>query len=113
MAEMKTLVRATEDAPKVIGTAGSGTGNDVTVTTRPWYQLVGIRVMRVYLQSLLGFLLATGSGLAEAAGIPLNQFGNAFVVAATLAVAPTVVSLLQNTLEFLTKLDMTNPGLRA
>lgn len=111
--EMKTLVRATEDAPHTIGTAGAGTESAVTVQTMPWYKMIAIRASRVYLQSLVGFLLAGSTGLAEAAGVPLGQFGNLLGTAATMAVAPAVLSLLMNAIEFLTKLDMTNPGLRA
>lgn len=114
MAEaMKTLVRETEDAPKTIGTAGAGTDNAVTVQTMPWYQMIAIRATRVYLQSLIGFLTAGGTGIAEAVGVPLDQFGGLLGTAATLAIAPAIMSVLTNALEFLTKLDVTNPGLRA
>lgn len=113
MQELKTLVRATEDTPKVVGTAGMGSDTEVTVTTMPWYKMAAIRAARVYLQALVGFLVVGGTGIGEAAGIPIYQFGGNLATAATLAVAPSVVSLLQNILEFLTKLDVTNPALRA
>jgi hypothetical protein len=113
MDQLKTVVRKTEDAPPVVGTAGVGSDTEVTVTTMPWWQMVAVRAARVYLQALVGFLVVGGTGLGEAAGIPLEQFGGNLKVAATLAVAPSVVSLLQNLLEFLTKLDITNPGIRA
>jgi hypothetical protein len=51
--------------------------------------------------------------LAAAVGLPLNQFGGALWVAATLAVAPAVISLVQNIIELLANLDVTNPRLRA
>lgn len=110
--EMKTLVRATEDSPKTVGTAGKGE-SAVTVQTMPWYQMIAIRATRVYLQSLIGFLTAGGTGIAEMAGVPLDQFGGLLGTAATLAIAPSIMSVLTNALEFLTKLDVTNPGLRA
>jgi len=100
----KTLVReGSGDTPTTI----------TTVVTMPGWQMVLVRAARTYVQCLLGFLTASSTGLAGAAGIPIAQFGNQFAVAATLAVAPTVVSLLMNVGEILTDLDVNRPGLRA
>lgn len=86
---------------------------NIDVITLPWWQMIVIRASRVYLQSMLGFLTASATGIADAIGVPLGQFGNIFVTSASLAVAPAAISLIQNTVEILTKLDITNPQLRA
>ena len=87
---------------------------DLQAVTRTWYAQVGVRVLRTYLQSLVGSLLAVGSGAAEAVGIhiPIKDFGDLLMTSAGLAVAPAVMSLLQNAIEILTKLDQTNPQAR-
>jgi hypothetical protein len=87
---------------------------DVIVVAMPAWQIVGVRTLRVYLQSFVGFLTAMGTGFAEAVmGVQLGPFAQQFVIAASMAVAPATISLLQNTIELLTKLDATNPTLRA
>jgi hypothetical protein len=84
---------------------------DVTVVTMPPWQMVGVRALRVYLQSVLGFITAGGVGLD--AGVLPNEFGALFFTAVQLALAPAVFSALTNTTELLTKLDISNPELRA
>ena len=86
---------------------------NVTVVTMPWWKQALVRAGRVYVQGVLAFVTAGGSGLDEAVGIPLDQFGGAFSVAIRLSIGPAVVSLLQNTVEILSKLDITNPSVRA
>jgi hypothetical protein len=88
---------------------------DVQVITMTWYSQVGIRFLRTYLQSLLGFILAVGSGAAGGVGIhiPVGDFGDLLLKSAGLAVAPAVVSLLQNSIEILSRLDVTKPEVRA
>ena len=86
----------------------------VTVVAMPWWQIVGVRGLRVYLQGLVGFLTANTTGATEAlTGIPVGDFGNQVVIAASLAVAPSVLSLLTNIIELLAKLDQSHPTLRA
>lgn len=99
-----TLVRKhSDETPSVIGIAGTGTGNAVTVKSMPAWQMIAIRVARMYLQTVVGFLGAEG------VGVDLGGLAGVFL----LALAPTIVSLLHNTLEILTKLDVTHPQLRA
>jgi len=88
---------------------------DVHIVTMTWYGQVGIRVLRTYLQSLVGFILAVGSGAAGGVGITIQvgDFGDLLLKSAGLAVAPAVMSLLQNSIEILSKLDQTNPQVRA
>ena len=88
---------------------------DLQAVTRSWYAQVGVRVLRTYLQSLVCFVLAVGSGAAAGAGIhvAVGDFGDLMLKSAGLAVAPAVMSLLQNSIEILSKLDQTNPQARA
>ena len=83
------------------------------VALRPW-QIVLIRASRVYLQSFVGFMLATQSGAGLQLGMPLPAAGfwREVMACAGLALAPAVMSLLQNTIELLTRVDETLPQLR-
>jgi len=91
----------------------------VVVVPMPAWKIALVRCVRVYIQSLLGFLTATGTGLTAAVGaalgtpIPAMDFFHMLVFCASLAIAPATVSLLQNILELLAKIDATNPTLRA
>jgi hypothetical protein len=89
--------------------------NSVTVVSMPPWKIALVRCCRVYLQSLVGFLLATGTGATAAAGLtmPVTDFYHILVVSASMAVAPATISLIQNIIELLAKLDATNPTLRA
>lgn len=68
-----------------------------------------VRSVRVYLQGLLGFLIAGQSG---AAVLEYGDFLHRLGFAASLAVAPAVVSFVQNLVELFTKLDEKQPQLR-
>lgn len=74
-----------------------------------------IRVSRVYFQSLLGFLPITmGAGQAIADQIAPGklvlptQFWEQLLMAAALAIAPSVTALLTNLVEWLVKQDSAN-----
>lgn len=87
--------------------------NAVEIVQMSWWQIVGVRALRVYLQGLVGFLTANTTGATEAVtGIPVGDFGNQIIIAASLAVAPAVLSLLMNITELLARLDQTAPKLR-
>jgi hypothetical protein len=45
--------------------------------------------------------------------MPVQDFGQLLLTCASLAVAPAAISLIQNLIELLAKLDATNPELRA
>lgn len=108
----RTVVRATPESPhKFVGVAGMDTAQPVIVTTMPIWKMVGVRVLRVYLQSFLGLLLADGTGMVELA--PAGEAWQHMQAIALLATAPSFVSLCQNALEFLTNLDVNRPSLRA
>lgn len=109
MAETRVLVSSERTADRL----NDATPNVQTVTfsyIAP-IKLVLVRVVRTYLQSLLGLLTAGMAGGA-AGMIPFTDFQDLLVKSASLAIAPAVVSAIQNILEILTKLDETKPELR-
>ena len=83
------------------------------VETMPAWKIILVRASRVYFQSLLGFLVTFGIGLESTVGVEIDVFSSKLITAASLAVAPTVVSLIMNLVEILTNLDITHPGMRA
>jgi hypothetical protein len=113
MDEVKTVV--TERAGVRAEAVRASEVGEVTVIPMPPWQIAGVRTLRVYLQSFLGFLTAGATGYAAAIGVsmPVGDFSNLIVTSASLAVAPATFTLLQNIIELLTKLDATNPTLRA
>jgi hypothetical protein len=84
--------------------------SNVEVVTMSWWQQVAIRGARTYIQSLVGFILAGQTG---ALNLPAKDFASLLWTAAGLALAPTVVSLLQNATEILARLDVNKPQVRA
>lgn len=111
----KVLVTERPGAPRDNAILGSPLGRDVKVVAMPWWKQTAIRTLRTYLQSLVGFLLAGGTGLAGAVGVPMPayDFWALLQSSAGLALAPAVISLLQNGIEILAKLDSNNPEIRA
>jgi len=95
--------------------AGEAPPTSAVVITLKWWQQALIRCCRVYLQSLVGFILAAGTGAAAAVGVdlPVGDFGKLLLSAGSMAVAPAVISLIQNSIEILSKLDSTSPQVRA
>lgn len=91
---------------------------DIEVKAINPVMMVLIRGARTYLQALIGFAavgVAVGGlpGYSPADAIPLATLGQKLWISAQLAVAPAVVSLLQNGLELIAKLDQSAPTLRA
>lgn len=110
---MKTVVRETTDnkGPEPVGVAGVDTDASVTVFAMPIWKMIGVRVVRIYLQAVLGLLTADGVG-----AIDLAHQGDAWAhirEAMFVSLAVAFMGLLQNSLEFLTKIDVNKPGLRA
>lgn len=103
-----------ETSGKLLLRTPSGEAN-VEVVALQWWKQALIRGSRVYLQSLVGFLVAAGTGAASAVGVnlPVGDFGQLLLSSASLAIAPAVISLLQNSVEILTRLDTTTPEMRA
>jgi hypothetical protein len=116
---IRTIVTAREDTTLPSGTTVTSGVPGQTVILQmmaPWAQVL-VRFVRSYLQGLVGFLLLALAAKPTLAGlgvvIPPGDFLSALEVAAGLALAPSVVSLLQNTIELLGKLDEKFPKLRA
>lgn len=85
---------------------------NVIVTTLTPIWIVFVRTTRVYLQTLLGLLLAGGLGTATNT-LPVGDFWHLLRVSAGLSVASAVVCALQNALELLSRIDQSHPELRA
>jgi hypothetical protein len=114
--DIKVIVTATDaiSTSKTIETPGATTPN-VEVLPMRWWVQVGVRVTRTYLQSLLGFLAAGGIGISTETvkALGVTDFSSLFLASASLAIAPAVVSLLQNAIEILSQLDAAYPKARA
>lgn len=111
-----------DETPKTIVTARAETVEEKTHTDAgvqlvpmPAWQIALVRTLRVYLQSLAGFLTAGATGFAGAVGVPLavGDFSTLLVQSASLAVAPAAMTLIQNAIELLSNLDTRKPTLRA
>lgn len=107
----KTIVRQTNGITGVLGTAGVGSSQATTVITMPAWQMVAVRVARMYVQTVLGVLTADGIGMIHLAG-PGDLWGH-LSNALFIGLAPSTIALLQNVLEFLTKVDVKYPQFRA
>lgn len=111
---IRTVITRREDGidreKAVARTAAAGEPDVTVIAMAPW-RMVGIRALRVYLQTVIGLLTAGGVGLDQ--GILPNEFSDLILTAVKLALAPAVMSALTNTAELLTKLDVTHPQLRA
>lgn len=83
---------------------------DVKVITLPAWRMVAIRVARVYLQSLLGFLTTAAVGVDR---LQADDLLATIWLNAGFAIAPAFMSLLMNAIEILNKWDITNPEMRA
>lgn len=103
MAKLKVLA-VSRDTPH--GTA------DVRVVVLSAARIVTIRVVRTYLQSLLGFLGATAIGAIPTNPLAPQDAWQRIALAAGLALFPAFVAAIQNVLELLGQLDARNPELR-
>lgn len=80
----------------------------------PIWQQILVRVLRTYIQTFLGFvaLLNIGNVVPGGAIPTTTDASQSLVLALWAALFPTIVALLQNSLEFLVKLDKNAPQLR-
>lgn len=70
--------------------------------------IIGVRALRVFLQSLIGLVTA---GLAAPTALPTSDFLHLLTLCASLSVAPTVISIVQNVIELLAAFDQSHPQL--
>lgn len=119
--EIKTV---TIDTPpvtvKVIGGTGEGRliqdtlaqtpgtqANLIIKVVTPFAQIL-VRASRVFLQSVLG-LLAAGTAVSKL--LPAADFLHLLLLSASLSISITVICVIQNVIELLTKFDQSNPTL--
>lgn len=110
--EIKATVLTTHGIPDgTVLQTPVGVPNIVVKAVSPLRRVV-IRVARVYLQSLVGFLpitLGGGQAIADAVApgqlVLPQEFGAQLLLAASFALAPSVTALLSNLLEWLIKQD--------
>ena len=119
---LKVIATERADGPVSGTTVVTPAGQpNVTVITMGIWRQVGVRGLRSFLQNFVGYLLGAGIGVgaahaAESAGIIPPQAMTMFTLltaAFFASIMPTIVSMLQNALEILTKMDASNPELRA
>jgi hypothetical protein len=104
----KVLVPSERTAERLNAAAGV---RSVTFEFIAPFKLVLVRVVRTYLQTLLGLLTAGMAGGATGL-LPFVDFQDLLVKSASLAIAPAVVSAIQNVLEVMAKWDESKPELR-
>lgn len=111
MADPKVLAVArgtlTEDV-----TVRQRAGDDLHVVVVPAVRVVLVRVVRTYLQTLIGLLTALGLGVLPVGPVDQLAVWQQVLVTAGLALFPAFMSLLQNVWELLGKWDVTKPELR-
>lgn len=112
---VETVVTSRADgfAKNVLATTVASTTPNVLVKALSPLRIVATRVARVYLQSLVGMLAVVMTGIASDSLVTPNDFGGKLWMAAGFALAPSTITLLQNALELLTRLDESRPELRA
>lgn len=106
----QTVTRKTNGVTE-IGIAGINSDAPVKVRGMPVWQLILVRITRMYLQTFLGLISLKGLGVIEMSGV--IEDWTLISAALVAALAPTFIAFAQNALEFLTKIDVTNPALRA
>jgi len=87
----------------------AGQPNIVLKVLEP-FTIIVVRVMRVYLQTLLGLVTA---GLAAPKAIPVADFAHLVILSASLSVAPAAICAIQNGIELLAQFDQKHPTLTA
>jgi hypothetical protein len=108
--------RDTSPPDKTVVVTPPSMPNVLIRTMTPIAQVL-VRALRTFLQSLVGFLIVVMAGrtIIDNIGvmIPATDFLDALKIAASLAVAPTVVSFIQNLIELLARVDESFPKARA
>lgn len=95
-----------------------GVETPVDVKPVPWYEIVGVRTIRSYAQTLLGLsaifmIIPTELPAPIQPSFVLGPIVARLIVALQWALVPAFIALLQNIVELLTKLDESFPRLRA
>jgi hypothetical protein len=108
--------RDTSPPDKTVVVTPPALPNVLIRTMTPIAQVL-VRALRTFLQSLVGFLIVVMAGrtIIDNVGvmIPATDFLAALKIAASLALAPTVISFIQNLVELLARVDESFPKARA
>lgn len=97
--------RSSDGIPRTVeGETPPGMPN-VIVKAVPKVQIVATRVARVYLTAFLGMWGVITSGVASEYLTPPREFAGKMWLAAGFALAPSVIQLLGNLVEWVTALD--------
>lgn len=107
-----TVARDAAIPNNVVAETPGATQPNVVVKAIQLVMIIIVRGVRTFLQVLVGLLTAGATGLGSGV-LPVGDFTMLLKVSASLAIAPAVVSIIQNTIELLAKLDQTAPTLRA
>jgi hypothetical protein len=108
-----TTERAGAPADGTVIITPAGRADLIIKTMTPVVQVI-VRGLRTYVQALVGFLLlGLGGGLDNIGGVQSSVFIVQLKIAASLALAPAVIAVLQNSAELLAKLDERMPKARA
>jgi hypothetical protein len=108
--EINTVVTERQETKPIddaVAVTPGSTPNVRLIAMQP-FKIVLVRSARVYVQGLIGFLVAAGFGIVNQDGTPAGTMD-----AAKLATAPAVMSVLQNVAELLAKVDVNYPQTRA
>jgi len=100
------------EAAEAIVTEREGVG-PVVVRTMPWYAILLVRATRAMLTAVSGVL--SSGPVADVVGVSIPHLTDStkWKLAGSVAIGTFITSLLLNGAELLTKLDQTNPQMRA
>lgn len=112
MATPKVLAVARSHTEETIAAQVPDGQSELCVVVVSAARVVVTRGLRTYLQALLGFLGATAIGVIPTDPVAPPEAWQRLVFAAGLALWPAVISVLQNVLELLGRVDVTRPELR-
>jgi hypothetical protein len=101
-------VPATSSASGTGGEVKTSSAYPIVVNVIAPILFIGVRALRVYLQTILG-LLTAGTVLPDL--LPAADFMSLLSTSASLSVAAAGICVLQNMVELLTKLDQKTPRL--
>lgn len=124
--KIQVLVTDRDEAPKDRAIVKTPDGEpDVQFVRGRWWTQVLIRGARSFLQNFVGYLLGAGVGVGVAgaaeivaakAGVTVSPEAGVWMTLLSAAffsaLGPTIVCMMQNTLEILAKLDVTAPKFR-
>lgn len=104
-----TVVTKREGTSSVV--VGTGDGGVMQVVAMPWWQVIGVRSLRVFFQSFMGFFTLSSTGVVQMANGASGGLANV-KLAFYAAGAAALFTAGQNIVELLIKLDVNRPTWR-